>query len=135
MKADAGSTIARRDFLKLAGAASLCGLTERAFAADAGRVCVLVDPHDTTVSSQPVRRAVEKLRSAIAARGIVCEVVQSTDAASGSSVCVVVAAPDSALAKGFPRGASLAGAESLRLTPGNVVHVPGILVSARDALG
>ena len=135
MKADAGRGIARRDFLKLAGAAGVCGLTERAFAADAGRVCVVVDARDTTASSKPVRWAVEKLRGAIAAKGMGCEVVQSTDAASGSSVCVVVAAPDSALAKGFPRGASLAGAESLRLTPGNVVHVPGILVSARDALG
>src|SRR5690348_16312615 len=107
MKADAGSGMARRDFLKLAGAAGVCGLTERALAAGAGRVCVLVDPHDATASSKPVRWAVEKLRASIAAKGMSCEVVESAEAASSSSVCVVVAGPGSELARGFPRGVKI----------------------------
>src|SRR5215831_16028869 len=128
------SHIARRDFLKVAGAAALSGLPRSSSAAQAGRVCLIVDS-----SSEPVKRAMERLRRELEAKGISCLAAATADAAAGASFCVVAAGPDSKLSQGFPRGAALVASESLRLSPGKVGAgpraVPGVLVSGADDRG
>jgi hypothetical protein len=47
----------------------------------------------------------------------------------------VVAAVESPLAKGFPAGAPLTLAESIRMTPGQVGTAPAVLISAKDSRG
>ena len=135
MSADAASNIARRDFLKLASAATACGLAPVSLAAGTNRICLILDPENPTASSAPVKRAAEKLRQALASKGVGCRMEQAAEAAPGSSLCVIVASPESQLARAFPDGSALTVPESLRLSPGKVSGVPAILISAADARG
>src|SRR5664279_2124785 len=128
--------IARRDFLKLAGgAAAACGLSRNAFATGEGRVCVILDPENLVASREPVKKAAERLRLELEKKGVSCAVVDTAEASVGASICVVAAVPESQLARGFSRGTPLAAPESLRLSPGKVGSVTGVLVSAGDARG
>ncbi|MFZ1011700.1 MAG: twin-arginine translocation signal domain-containing protein, partial [Terracidiphilus sp.] len=68
MKTDALRNIPRRNFLKLAGAAGVCGFSETGFAATAGRVCLLIDPENSITSSVPSMTAVARLGAALDAR-------------------------------------------------------------------
>ncbi len=135
MSADAASNIARRDFLKLASAATACGLAPVSLAAGTNRICLILDPENPTASSAPVKRAAEKLRQALASKGVGCRMEQAAEAAPGSSLCVIVASPESQLARAFSDGSALTVPESLRLSPGKVSGVPAILISAADARG
>lgn len=125
----------RRDFLKLAGAASVFGLSPKAFAERPGKVSVIIDSASSAAASSPVMRAVEQLRNALTQHGIACQAVNDFEAAVGSSFCVVIADSSSKLAQGFPSGAALTAPESLRLTPGHVGRTPAVLVSAIDPRG
>lgn len=127
--------IARRDFLKLAGAAGVYNLSNHTDAAGSERICLIIDPASQAATSAPAMRAAEQLRQAIAAKGVPCESTHSTEAARGSAFCVVVAATDSAMARGFPPSVPLSAPESLRLSPGTVAGTPALLVSGSDALG
>lgn len=127
--------VARRDFLKMAGAAGVYGVSHRAVAAGADRVCIIVDPANEDATSAAASRAAEQLRQDIAAKGLPCERAHSAEAARGSAFCVVVAGADSAMARGFPSSAPLAVPESLRLSSGAVGSTLAVLVSASDALG
>ena len=135
MKADAVRAIPRRNFLKLAGAAGACGLSQTGFAAAAKRVCLIVDPKNSTAASVPTMRAIAQLGEALGAKGVKHEIVRSAEAAQGAGLCIIVANADSLLARGFPRGATSSALESLRMTPGRVGRVPGVLVSASDPRG
>jgi hypothetical protein len=135
MKSDGISSIDRRNFLKLAGAATACGLSQHALAARSQGFLLIVEPGNTAASSKPVQRAAEQLRLVLAAKGVACEVASSVDAAAAASFCIVVAAPGSPLAQEFPAGAALTAAESLRLSPGAAGHPPALLVSAIDIRG
>ena len=135
MHSDASSNIARRDFLKLAGAAGVCGLSTAAFAAAAETVTLTLDPANATVSSAPVTRAASQLREMLRARGIACSIAQPAEPASGAAFCVVVAAQDSPLAGAFPVPAALTAPESLRLAPGKLGRTPATLVAANDVRG
>jgi hypothetical protein len=135
MRADAASNIARRDFLKLAAAVTTCGLAPAGLAAGTNHICLILDPENPIASTVPVKRAAEKLRQALASKGAVSAMEQSAEAAPGSSLCVVVASPESQLARAFPGGSTLAAPESLRLSPGKVGGVSAILISAADARG
>src|ERR1017187_760118 len=135
MNADAVRNMPRRDFLKQAGAAGVCGLSSTGFTAGIARVSMIVDPENTAASSGPAKRAAGQLRQSLAAKGVSCDTVWSTKTATGSAFCVLVAGAESHLAKGFLAGAPLTSAESLRLTPGQVGRVPAVLVSAKDARG
>jgi hypothetical protein len=135
MKTGQWSNIPRRDFLKVAGAATVCGLSQSSFAASNARVCLIVDPHDSSASSAPVKRAMAQLRRELEAKGISCTAAQTAEAATGSSFCVVVADADSQLSKGFPAARARAAPESLRLSTGKVGSVPAVLVSAPDIRG
>ena len=135
MRTEAARKVARRDFIKLAGAAGACGLSPSAFAGGAGHVALILDSENAAASSAPVRRAAEQLRRALAAKNIPCEVVSSAQAAGGAAFCVVVAADGSRYAAGFPPAAPLTAPESLRLSPGRAAHAPVTLVSAIDTRG
>lgn len=135
MTPDSFSAIQRREFLKLAGATTVFSLAPSAIAAPARRVSVVIDSANPIASSNPVKRAAMQLQKALTAKGVSCETVQSPDQASGSALRIVAAASDSNLAKGFPSGAEMAGAESIRLAPGRVADSPAILVSAIDQRG
>jgi hypothetical protein len=135
MKRDTVSFIERRDFLKLAGAATIVGLTHNASAAPSRRISILVDADNPIASKGPVMRAAGQLRKELLAKGMTCEIIQSVDQATGSAMCVVVAATDSRLAQGLSSRPPLTDVESLRLTPGKVGQTPAIFVSAIDSLG
>lgn len=135
MKTHFASNIARRDFLKVAGAAAVCGLPQTSFAAGAGRACLIIDPRNPLASSEPVKRAMEQVRHALEAKRVSCITAQTLEAAAGSSVCVVAAGPESQFSQGFPRNPALVAPESLRLSPGKVDSVSGVLVSAADVRG
>jgi hypothetical protein len=135
MKRDAVRAIPRRNFLKLAGAAGVCGLSKAGLAAAAKRVCLIVDSENSTAASIPAMRAIAQLREALDAKGVKHEIVRSAEAVEGAGLCIVVANADSLLAQGFPRGAMSSGPESLRMTPGRVGGVPAVLVSASDPRG
>src|ERR1019366_5666903 len=135
MRADAASNIARRDFLKLAGAITASGLAPAALAGQTSHICLIMDPENPILSSAPVKRASAQLRQALASRGFDCAIEHSAEAAAGSALCVVVASPESQLARAFPDGSPLTAPESLRLSPGKVGRVPAIWISAADARG
>ena len=68
------STIRRRDFLKLAGAATAFSLTPNAFAGPQHNVTILIDAQDAVASSEPVKLAAEQVRKAIAAKGATAQI-------------------------------------------------------------
>ncbi|MDE3187391.1 MAG: twin-arginine translocation signal domain-containing protein [Acidobacteriota bacterium] len=135
MKAVAGPALPRRDFLKLAGAAGVCGLSPGPFASGTGRVSLVVDPANAAASSGPARKAAAQLQRALADKAVPCEIVRSVSEAAGASFCVLVAAAGSQLASGFPARAPLKSAESLQLAPGHVAGISAVLVSANDVRG
>ena len=135
MKPDALSNVDRRDFLKLAGAATACRVSHRAFAAPSERCTLIVDPANAAASSGPAKRAAGQLRHSLAAKGVTCEIASSSGAAAGASLCIAVSGPESQLARGFPKGASLTAAESLRLSSGKAGRTPALLVSGGDVRG
>jgi len=135
MKADPSAVIERRQFLKAAGAASVLGLSRTAFAAPGGRTSILIDANDSGAASGPVKRAAEQLRRALAAKGVNCQIVQSTDEAKGANSCIVVAGASSDHAKGFPQPKAQMTTESIFLAPGHLQSAPAILVAGTDPLG
>jgi hypothetical protein len=125
----------RRDFLKIAGAAAVGGLSRGSLAATAGGIFVLVDGADVVASSGPVRWAAERLCSELAAKGTQASVVTSAQEAAGAALVVVAAGPHSDLAKHFSQSGAELGAECFRLISGKVGRTPAVLVSATDARG
>jgi hypothetical protein len=135
MKADLFASIERRQFLKAAGAATVLGLSHTSFAAPGGRTSILIDGKDQLATSEPVKRAAEQLRKALTAKGVNCQIVQSSDDVKGAASCIVVAGPSSEHAKGFPQPKVQMGTESVFLAPGHLQSTPAILVAGTDALG
>lgn len=127
--------IERRDFLKLAGAATVVGLSQGAFAAMGSRICIVVDASDPNASSAPVRRAAEKLRTALVSKGSECLIAHSADQASGTALCVVVTGTGSTMAGTLPAGSPLIGADSLRIVPARLNQLPAVFVLATDTRG
>ncbi|MGA8907008.1 MAG: hypothetical protein WB524_05305, partial [Acidobacteriaceae bacterium] len=125
----------RRDFLKIAGAAAVGGLSRGSLAAAAGGIFILVDGADVVASSGPVRWAAERLCSELAAKGTQASVVTSAQEAAGAALVVVAAGPHSDLAKHFSQSGAELGAECFRLISGKVGRTPAVLVSATDARG
>ncbi len=134
MTFDPHSSIERRDFLKLAGSAALCGFAHTA-SAQSARVAILVDRGDTVAFSAPVLRAAAQLERALAAHNIPSAIVHSPADASGALLSIVAAGAASPLARGFALLPAFSAAESLHLAPGRLANAPAILVSAIDARG
>ena len=126
----------RREFLKVAGAASAARLVPGAMAAPVNGYAIWVDAHDSVASATPVAWAVEQLRHELAAKGASCKVVDSPDEIGNARFAVLVAGRGSPLGASFA-GASgwLEGAEQLRLTPGKFKGASGIFVSGSDVRG
>src|SRR6185437_14884510 len=135
------SSLQRRDFLKLAGATTVCSLAPVAATADpSGRVVILLDQSDPSAASAPVKWAAGRLARALAARNVTCEIATSPEATKGSSLCIVAANPASQLARGFLPGAALTRPDSLRLSPGKLApgklaEVQATLISAANSRG
>ena len=129
------SKFARRDFLKIAGAATACGLSRPAFGSGNLRAALITDAGNAAVSSVPVTRAVGRLRRELEAKGVSCIAAQTLEAAAASSVCIVVAGSESQLSAGFSRAPALSAPESLRISPGKLGSANAILVSGADVRG
>jgi len=133
---DSLTAMQRRDFLKLAGAATAFGFAQKALPSPCRQISIIVDPDDPLACGGPVQWAAGRLRQALATKGVMCQVVQSPEQASGSALHVLVASPGSSTAQSFPQAsAALTVAESLRLTPGHLAQTPAVWVSAIDQRG
>ena len=133
MGSDRFSKIPRRDFLKLAGAASAASVTQGAFAETDRHFSIVIDAEDKIASARPVRWAADQLAHALKEKGAE---VEDGDDGSGAVFSVVVAGVDSPLGKGFEQAKKGPdGAESLRLTPGKRAGRPATLVSGSDERG
>jgi hypothetical protein len=136
MTSESGSIMQRRDFLKLAGATTVCSLAPVASAAPARRVSILLDSNDANATAGPVKWAAVQLRDALAAKNVECEMITSAESAERFGFCVVAATAGSKLAKGFPPALTPGMLpDSVRLAPGKVGHSPATLVSAIDPRG
>jgi hypothetical protein len=121
----------RRDFLKISGAITALSLTHRVLAGPNQRITIILEGRDPCASGDPVGWAAGRLRNALVAKGVVCEIVSSAEQAAGSAFSVLVASATSDVAGKFPQaGAPLSNPESLRLIPGRVMASPAIWVSA-----
>ncbi|MGB6745791.1 MAG: hypothetical protein WBE38_19235, partial [Terracidiphilus sp.] len=132
---DPNTSIERRGFLKLAGAAAISSIAHNAPAQPGARVAILVDAADPTAFSAPVLRAAAQVEKALAAKNVPSAIVHSPADASGAALCIVVAATSSHLAHGFASSPTLSAAESIRIAPGRLANSPAILVSAIDTRG
>jgi hypothetical protein len=135
MSADSGSTMQRRDFLKLTGAMTALSFTPRALGSASPRMSIIVDPQEPCSSGDPVHWAAGQLRKALLAKGVLCEIVPSLDRAAGSSFSFLVANPASTLARHFPQSGAALAPESIRLSPGTLLGAPAIWVSATGPRG
>lgn len=136
MTMGSGSEIQRRDFLKLAGATAVCSLAPAAIAAPTGRVSILLDSNDTSASATHVMWAAGRLRDALLAKNVMCDVIATPRVGNDSKVCVVAASRSSELARGFPSSFGLrASPDSVRLAPGRVGGSPAILVNGSNERG
>jgi hypothetical protein len=126
----------RREFLKLAGAASAVSAARGALAQSGRGYAIVLDPQDPVAISVPVRWAAEQLRSSLAAKGKLCQVLNSTQRLRGVALQVLVGGIGSTWAKSFTHAATeLSGPESLRMMPGKFAGVPAILVTGSDQRG
>ena len=67
----------RREFIKLAGAASAASVAQGALA-QSGRGCsIMIDARDPVAGAPPVLWAAEQLRAALAAKGALCWIVRA----------------------------------------------------------
>src|ERR1700689_2685203 len=103
----------RREFLKVAGAASAGAMAHGAIA-QSGRGCtIVIDGSDPVAGAPPVQWAAEQLRAALAAKGALCRIVISGEGGGervrGSAFYVLV--NSSAPTPEGKASASLASAE------------------------
>ena len=132
----------RREFLKVAGAASAVSLARGVAAAPAPTFFISIDDRDPIASAAPVRWAAEQLRAAIAAKGALCRIVSLREKIPGDqlrSAAFFVFVDAAALtAKNTPHaGDSSTGPECFALLPGSVkrTHTAGVTASGSDVRG
>ena len=128
--------VERREFLKLAGATTVVGLTRSTGASSPRRIAVLMDAGDRDASGEPARRAADKLREALVSKGARCDLVSSPEQAAAAGMCIVVASRRSDLARGFrtPDNHEVIG-ESVVIAPGQIGRTPALLVSGTGPRG
>ncbi len=131
----------RREFIKLAGAASAASVARGAMA-QSGRGCLIkIDARDPVASAPPVLWAAEQLRAALAAKGALCRVVKGGEKLLGAAFYVLVNSeePTSAgmtPAASAPRLPMWKGErECFALTPIRYAGVQATIVSGSDVLG
>ena len=126
----------RREFLKVAGAASAATMARGAMA-QSGRGCsIIIDGNDPVAGAPPVRWAAEQLRGALAAKGALCRILASGERVRGAAFYVLVNSAGPAAPSSAPHlPAWHPGQESFALTPGKFAGTPATFVSGSDALG
>jgi hypothetical protein len=126
----------RREFLKLAGAASAVSAAQGTKPAASSRFAIVIDAQDSAAGSAPVRWAADQLRSAIAAKGASCRVVDSLGRARGVVFYVYVSASAATPVQGFHRtNAKPTGSEHFQLEPGRLGATPVVLILGSDVRG
>ena len=136
MKSGSGSKMQRREFLKLAGATTAINLAPAAVAAADRHVSILLDSNGAWASSAPVQWAAGRLRDALAAKSVTCEIIRSPEGISRSGICVVATSAESELARAassVPHSRMLP--DSVWLAHGKVGKTAATLVSAPDPRG
>ncbi len=129
------STMQRREFLKLAGATTFCSLAPTAMAASPYRISILLDRNDANASAPSVKWAADRLRAALAAKGVSCVIIASPAQVTGSNLCVAASA-SSGLGESFPlAGCARSVPDGFRLAAGSLAQSPAILVSANEPRG
>jgi hypothetical protein len=123
--------IERRAFLKLVAATSLSA-AEIAVAAPAQGIAIVVDKDSPITSSEPVTWATEKLRRALADKGVTST---STMPSKASDFVIVVAPAGSKLTASFANSPHLVAPETTAILPGCVNNSSAILVSGIDPRG
>jgi hypothetical protein len=122
----------RRTFLKIAGAAASVGAAQIAVAAPTRRIALVTDPQSPVIASPSVAWALQKLRSALSAKGATVVEAASKDPAA---LTIVLAAPNSQLASSFGQLPALTAPETTALFPGKYAGGTAILISGVDARG
>jgi hypothetical protein len=134
----------RREFLKVAGAASAVSLARgvRAAPAPTPSFIISIDDRDPAASAAPVRWAAEQLRMAIASKGALCRILSLREKISGeqlrAAVFFVFIDAAALTARNIPHaGDSSIGPECFALLPGSVkrTHTAGITASGSDVRG
>jgi len=110
------------------------GVSDRAPVAG-GKVVILSDAEDTTVSSPQITWAINKLQRALIGKKYAVEAVTRHSDSRGVNKYIVLGKPGSKLAQSFPSAGLLDGPESTSLTPGRYNNVSAILVSGADVRG
>jgi hypothetical protein len=131
----------RREFLKVAGAASAATMAHGAMA-QSGRGCsIIIDGNDPVAGAPPVRWAAEQLRGALAAKGALCRILTSGERIRGAAFYVLVnSAGPASTGPTAPSNAPhlpawRPGEESFALTPGKFAGMPATFVSGSDVRG
>jgi hypothetical protein len=126
----------RREFLKVAGAATAATIARDAVGQAARSYLIVLDANDAVTNSPAVQWAADQLRGAIAAKGRVCRVVASNERVRGVVFAVVVSAAGLKQAQnGEHTQTTRPGAESFGLAPGHFAGAPATMVWARDVRG
>lgn len=127
--------VSRRTFLKLAGGVGAFAIPVKDPPARNGQVILVFDPRNELASNAAVKRAGKRLGKELALKGIDLEVSHSLQNVDRVAAFIVLAESGSDLARGFEQSDSLIEPEGLRMTPGQVANVPGILISAGGKSG
>ena len=132
----------RREFLKVAGAASAVSLARGVGAAPAPVFIISIDDRDPIASAGPVRWAAEQLRAAIAAKGALCRIVSLREKIQGDQLrsaafFVFVDAAALPATNTLHAGDLSIGPECFALMPGSVkrTHTAGVTASGSDVRG
>ncbi len=131
----------RREFLKVAGAASAASLVPGTMA-QAGRGCLIkIDVRDPVAGALPVQWAAEQLRAALAAKGVLCRIAEGGEKLRGAAFYVLVNSEEPTSAgltptANAPRLPVWHGdLESFALTPIRYAGMPATIVSGSDVRG
>ena len=130
------SSIPRRQFLKLVGAATVASATDRSLAASNQKFRIVVHETDPVASTKPVAWAVKQLYEAFAGKGVIPEIVSAEQEAAGSRFVIVISSTTPDQASSFPgpqRENQLP--ESLRIVSGRCAGSEALWVSAGDQRG
>jgi hypothetical protein len=125
------TSLYRRSLLKLAGALPALGGVAQAATE---RIAVVIEPGNAAAMSAPVARALDQLRATLAEKDARLETTAA--APKAAPLVIVIAAPGSTLASGFPQPARTETApEQLRIASGKIGGGAALLVSAIDVRG
>ncbi|MDR3753431.1 MAG: hypothetical protein P4K93_07680 [Terracidiphilus sp.] len=126
----------RREFLKVAGAASAAGLAKGALAATGKGIAIVLDPGVAILKAPSVWWAAEQLRSAIATRGVLSRIVDSPSQIPGHAFCVIFTYGQEKLPPGHPHADDTNFApDGFRIIAAGDRFVPGLLVGASNERG